>query len=64
MADKQDGLTQEEADQLEAKMREMAEAWRKRLSDPATKSLIAAGSLTISPLVQKLLDMYLPAPKK
>lgn len=53
-----DEVSQEEANQLEAHLRKMAEMWHKRLEDPTVKAQIEAGTLALSPLVRQLLDAY------
>lgn len=39
-------------------LKKLAETWHQRLKEPGVKQLIQDGKMKVSPLVQKLLEMY------
>lgn len=56
--------SEEEANQMLAKLRQMAQEWRTRLDDPVIQSMVKSGQMQISPLVEKLLRAFPPKSKK
>jgi hypothetical protein len=53
-------VTDEDAANLEARLKVVADQWRQRLADPATQALIKSGAMTVSPLVKELLATFPP----
>lgn len=56
--------TEQEAQELERHLRQLADQWRKRLEDPQVAAQVKAGTLAVSPLVQSLLNAFPPAREK
>ena len=56
-------VTDQEAEQMEQALKEIAATWRKRLADPLIQTEIRAGRMTVSPLVQQLLLAFPPESK-
>lgn len=55
--------TQADLDEMENRMRWLADQWRERLADPVTAELVKAGKLVVSPMVSSLLAAYPPTTK-
>lgn len=49
-----------EVQELEKRMQKLADQWRERIKDPATKAGLEAGVLVLSPLVKDLLRTFPP----
>lgn len=56
--------TEQEAQQFMEEMQKTADQWRAKLADPVMQQQIKAGKLTVSPLVQELLNAFPPSAKK
>ncbi len=53
-----DDVTEQDADALHGRLKELADEWRERLKDPVTREMIKSGKLAVSPLVLDLVAAY------
>lgn len=51
-------VTEAEGQAVLDKMEQLAGEWRRRLQDPATRRMLKAGTLQLSPLVKDLLAAF------
>ena len=53
-------VTDQEAEQFHAMLKQQADQWRQRLADPVIAAQVKAGKIQISPLVKELLLAFPP----
>lgn len=51
-------LSDQEGEQIEARLQQLAEEWRRKLADPAFREAQRLGLVSVSPLVTGLLSAF------
>jgi len=51
-------VTEEEGQEMQDQLEQLAEEWRERLKDPTIRQQVQEGTLVVSPLVRSLLKTF------